>query len=251
MCRILLYNRIGDSEMYKNFLFDLDGTLLPMDMKYFVKLYVAAFCKTMVPVTKISADALMDAIWTSVGNMARNDGNCLNSDIFWQSMNRCCNRDMRIYSDVIDVFYRTEFDAARASTKVQPLSRLCVELIKARGGKLIVATNPIFPKSATYRRILWAGLDVNDFDYITTNDNSSACKPNLNYYEEICSVCGIRPEESIMIGNDVNEDMPAERLGFDTFLITDCLINRDNKELSLYRHGSFEDFFDFLTDIFR
>ena len=237
--------------MYKNYLFDLDGTLLPMNMKYFVDIYVAAFCKKMVPITNINGDSLMNAIWTSVANMARNDGNCLNSDIFWQSMNRACNRDMRPYSDSIDDFYRTDFDAARASTKIQPLSRTCVELIKAHGGKLIVATNPIFPKSATYRRIQWAGLDVNMFDYITTYDNSSACKPNLNYYEEICSVCGIRPEESIMIGNDVREDMSAERLGLDTYLITDCLINRDNKELSLYRHGSFGDFYDFLTDLYR
>ena len=186
--------------MYKNYLFDLDGTLLPMDMKYFVELFLAAYCKKMVPITKIHADTLTDAIWTGVGNMARNDGNCLNSDIFWRSMNRVCNRDMRPFSDVIDNFYRTEFDAARAATKLQPLSRTCVEYIKAHGGKLIVATNPIFPKSSTYRRIQWAGLDVNAFDYITTYDNSSACKPNLNYYEEICSVCGIHPEESIMRG---------------------------------------------------
>ena len=237
--------------MYKNYLFDLDGTLLPMDMKYFVELFLAAYCKKMVPITKIHADTLTDAIWTGVGNMARNDGNCLNSDIFWRSMNRVCNRDMRPFSDVIDNFYRTEFDAARAATKLQPLSRTCVEYIKAHGSKLIVATNPIFPKSSTYRRIQWAGLDVNAFDYITTYDNSSACKPNLNYYEEICSVCGIHPEESIMIGNDVREDMAAERLGFDTYLITDCLINRENKELSLYRHGSFGDFYDFLTDLYR
>ena len=52
--------------MYKNFLFDLDGTLLPMDMKYFVELYVAAFCKCMAPVTKIESKPLMDSIWASV-----------------------------------------------------------------------------------------------------------------------------------------------------------------------------------------
>ena len=34
--------------MYKNFLFDLDGTLLPMDMEYFTKLYLSALCKRFV-----------------------------------------------------------------------------------------------------------------------------------------------------------------------------------------------------------
>ena len=211
--------------MYKNFLFDLDGTLLPMDMKYFIELYVAAFCKCLAPVTKIESKPLMDSIWASVAQMARNDGDCLNETVFWRTMNSRCKRDMRVFSDNFDSFYR--------------------------GGRIIVATNPIFPKSSTYTRIEWAGLNVNDFSYITTYDNSSACKPNLNYFEEVCSVCGIHPEESLMIGNDVDEDMISSRLGFDTFLVTDCLINRSDKSLSLFRHGDFEDLFDFIQDSYK
>ena len=218
--------------MYKNFLFDLDGTLLPMDMKYFIELYVAAFCKCLAPVTKIESKPLMDSIWASVAQMARNDGDCLNETVFWRTMNSRCKRDMRVFSDNFDSFY-------------------VVDYIKKRGGRIIVATNPIFPKSSTYTRIEWAGLNVNDFSYITTYDNSSACKPNLNYFEEVCSVCGIHPEESLMIGNDVDEDMISSRLGFDTFLVTDCLINRSDKSLSLFRHGDFEDLFDFIQDSYK
>ncbi len=237
--------------MYKNFLFDLDGTLLPMDMKYFVELYVAAFCKCMAPVTKIESKPLMDSIWASVAQMAKNDGDCLNETVFWRTMNSRCKRDMRVFSDNFDSFYRGEFSVCRAATKVQPLSRITVDFIKQHGGNIIVATNPVFPKSATYTRINWAGLNPNDFSYITTYDNSSACKPNLNYFEEICSVCGIHPEESLMIGNDVDEDMISSRLGFDTFLVTDCLINRSDKSLSLFRHGDFEDLFDFIQDSYK
>ena len=225
--------------MYKNFLFDLDGTLLPMDMKYFVELYVAAFCKCLAPVTKIESKPLMDSIWASVAQMARNDGDCLNETVFWRTMNSRCKRDMRVFSDNFDSFYRGEFSVCRAATKVQPLAKVVVDYIKKRGGRIIVATNPIFPKSSTYTRIEWAGLNVNDFSYITTYDNSSACKPNLNYFEEVCSVCGIHPEESLMIGNDVDEDMISSRLGFDTFLVTDCLINRKEKDITVWRRGSF------------
>ena len=213
--------------MYKNFLFDLDGTLLPMDMKYFIDLYVAAFCKSMVPVTKIESKPLMNAIWTSVAQMAKNDGDCLNIDIFWRTMNSVCRRDMRVFNDDFDSFYRGEFSVCRAATKVQPLARIVVDYIRQRGGNIIVSTNPIFP------------------------DNSSACKPNLNYFEEICSVCGIHPEESIVIGNDVDEDMISSRLGFDTYLVTDCLINRYNKELTLFRNGSFGELFDFIQDSYK
>ena len=129
-----------------------------------------------------------------------------------------------------------------------PYAKKTIDLLKSRGVRLIVATNPIFPKAATYRRIEWAGLNPNDFEYITVYDNCSTCKPNLNYYADICSFCGIKPEESLMTGNDVDEDMCASRLGFNTFLITDCLINRKNKDISVYRNGSFKDYYAFLLN---
>ena len=44
-----------------------------------------------------------------------------------------------------------------------------------------------------------------------------------------------------MIGNDVTEDMVAEKLGMKVFLITDCMINKENKDISMYPSGSFKD----------
>ena len=42
-----------------------------------------------------------------------------------------------------------------------------------------------------------------------------------------------------MIGNDVDEDLCSAKLGFDTYLITDTIVNRDNKDYSDYKNGSF------------
>ena len=65
--------------------------------------------------------------------------------------------------------------------------------------------------------------------------------------EEICKKQDIKPEDSIMIGNDVDEDLCSAKLGFDTYLITDTIVNRDNKDYSDYKNGSFEEFYkDFL-----
>ena len=48
-------------------------------------------------------------------------------------------------------------------------------------------------------------------------------------------------------GNDVDEDLCSAKLGFDTYLITDTIVNRDNKDYSDYKNGSFEEFYkDFL-----
>lgn len=234
--------------MYKNYLFDLDGTLLPMDMGKFTELYLQALCRRFVPeIEGVNAKTLVKAVWSGAEAMAKNDGMRMNCEVFWKAMNSVCNRDMRVFSDDFDDFYRNEFIYAKKGTGFTPYAKKTIDYLKSKNVRMIVATNPIFPKAATYRRIEWAGLDPNDFEYITVYDNCSSCKPNLNYYADLCSFCRISPEESIMIGNDVDEDMCASRLGFNTFLITDCLINRRDKDISVYDHGSFEEFYGQLT----
>lgn len=87
---------------------------------------------------------------------------------------------------------------------------------------------PIFPRSAVESRIGWAGLDVSDFEYITTYENSRYCKPNPEYYNEILSKLNLQSGECPMVGNDVTEDMVAQIVGMNVFLLTDCLINREH-----------------------
>ena len=50
-----------------------------------------------------------------------------------------------------------------------------------------------------------------------------------------------------MVGNDVTEDMVAETVGMKVFLLTDCLINREGKDISVYPHGGFEQLLEFLS----
>ena len=230
--------------MYKNYLFDLDGTLLPMDLQPFIDLYLQAFCQKFAHPLQLPPQTLGQAIWEGAAAMAQNDGSCLNREVFWRAMNRACGKDMRLYEAAFDAFYRNEFVAAKAATRVNPYVAKAVALLKQRGCRLIVATNPIFPEAAPFARIRWAALDPDDFSYVTLYDNSSFCKPRVEYYEETCRVCGIRPEESIMVGNDTDEDMCAAALGMDTFLVTDCLINRHDKDIRAFRHGSFRDFYE-------
>lgn len=237
--------------MYKNFLFDLDGTLLPLDMDEFIKLYMASLCKKMIPKLKIPSDTLVDAIWKGMAAMYKNDNTASNEDVFWSAANKVCGMDLSKYTESFEDYYLTDFSSAKHATDFNPYAKRCVNLIKAYGGRLIVATNPIFPEVATLRRLSWAGLSGNDFELITCYENSGYCKPNLKYYQMICDKCNIDPKESIMIGNDVDEDMCSSELGFDTYLITDCLINRQNKDYSMYKNGSFEDFYNFLTDSFK
>ena len=108
------------------------------------------------------------------------------------------------------------------------------------GLRTALATNPIFPAIATESRIRWAGLSPADFELYTTYENIGFCKPNPAYYQEILKRMDLSPEECLMVGNDVTEDMIAARLGMQVFLLTDCLINKDEKDISVYPNGGFD-----------
>ena len=87
---------------------------------------------------------------------------------------------------------------------------------------------------------------MSDFEGYTTYENSSFSKPNPKYYEELINRYSLVPDECLMVGNDVEEDMIAGTLGMHVYLITDCLLNKKNKDISEYDHGSFDDLRSFL-----
>ena len=153
---------------------------------------------------------------------------------------------MNIKAILFDSFYRNEFSAAKNACQPTPAAKEVVDLIKASGKRLILATNPLFPAVATENRIGWAGLAKEDFELITTYENSSYCKPNPKYYVEILEKTGLKPEECLMVGNNAEEDMIAESLGMKVFLLTDCLINEKHADISKYPQGGFEELKTFL-----
>ena len=150
---------------------------------------------------------------------------------------------------MFDEYYCKEFSDVKADCGFDPAAAETVAALKAKGFALVLATNPIFPAAATESRIEWAGLDKNDFLLYTTYENSHYCKPNPKYYEEILERLHMNAEECLMVGNDVNEDMVAETLGMKVFLLTDCLLNKDNKDISAYPHGGFPELLSFVEEL--
>ena len=74
---------------------------------------------------------------------------------------------------------------------------------------------------------------------------SADAAATLKALDEIWDL-GLSAEECAMVGNDVDEDMVAEELGMQVFLITDCLLNRHGKDISAYNRGGFADLIEFL-----
>ena len=234
--------------MIKAILFDLDGTLLPMDQDVFVKDYLGRMARFLAPYG-YDAQLLVKAIWAGTGSMVKNDGKIKNEDVFWRVFNSVLGRDARQDENLFSEFYETVFQQSSASCGYHPEAAEIIREIKNWGYRLILATNPLFPAIATLSRIKWAGLNSEDFELITTYENSHFCKPNPDYYREILGKLNLNGDECLMVGNDVGEDMVAGQLGMQTFLLTDCLINKNGEDISLYPNGSFSELLHFIRGL--
>lgn len=221
-------------------LFDLDGTLLPMDQDLFTKTYFKELAVKMAPLG-FDPHELGGNIWTGVAAMVKNDGNCTNEEAFWVKFSQIYGENVREHIPVFEAFYANEFQKAKKVCGFTPQAGETVGCLKEMGYRVVLATNPIFPAIATQSRIRWAGLEPEDFEFYTTYENACFSKPNPKYYQEILGKIGCTPEECLMVGNDVTEDGAAQKIGIDVFFLTDCLINQEGKDISNQPHGSWDE----------
>lgn len=54
--------------------------------------------------------------------------------------------------------------------------------------------------------------------------------------------------DCIMVGNDATEDLIAKNVGISVFLLTDCLINKENRDITQIPQGGFEDLMQFIRE---
>lgn len=230
-------------------LFDLDGTLAPMDVDIFTKTYFEELGKKAASIG-LEPKQTVKAVWEATKFMFTNDGSANNDERFWQGFADIMGPDSIRYRTDFDQFYIEEFDCVKRATSANPYARQLVDLLKNNQLELIVATNPLFPVAANHTRLGWVDLKGEDFAYITSYENSSYCKPNPQYYEEIMAVRGLKPENCLMIGNDVTEDMVAKDLGMQVYLVTDCLINKDDADISKFENGGFAQLYESMKAAF-
>jgi FMN phosphatase YigB (HAD superfamily) len=210
---------------YSAILFDLDGTLLPMDYDEFTKAYFGLLCKRF---PEYDPQALVAAIWKGTKAMMMNDGTVPNEQRFWDTFAAIVGEDIRARIPEFDDFYRTSFHKAQAVTRPNPRAREIVEYARSHADRVILATNPLFPLCAVEARLSWIGLKPSDFDWVTTYENSTYCKPNPAYYTAILSNFNLDPADCLMVGSDVKEDAAAAtQAGLSVHLIDEDLMTHD------------------------
>ncbi len=226
-------------------LFDLDGTLLPMDQDVFINEYFKRISTKLAP-NGYEPKSLINLIWKGTELMIKNTGDKSNEEVFWDfAVNQIGDKIVKDKT-YFDEFYETEFDKIKSVCGFNEKVPQLIKYLKQKGYKLALATNPVFPSRATQWRIGWAGLSSDDFELITTYENINRSKPNPQYYLEVANRLGVAAQECLMVGNDVGDDMIAEKVGMKVFLLTDCLINKNNEDISVYPNGNFDDLMNYI-----
>ena len=236
--------------MLKTVLFDLDGTLLPMEESRFLSGYFGLLTETMAT-RGFDGKELIGVLWRGVAAMVANDGKKTNEAVFRETFSRSFPaRDADADLLALESFYRTVFDRASVFCGFNPAAGETVRELKKRGFSLILASNPVFPRFAQETRLKWAGVDPAAFSFFTSYENFSFSKPNPDYYRAILAACGLAPDECLMVGNDAEEDAwAASEAGIPVFLLTDCLLNRKGKDVTRYPRGSFPELMRLIDEL--
>ena len=232
-----------EQRAYRAVFFDLDGTLLPMDLDEFL----AGYFKRIVGYAAAhgyNAERFYQAFMNGTKAMMAQDG-VVNRDAFWATFAKeygLRNEELIQAEELFGQFYVTLFNEIGQDVQPsQPMVR-AVEALVAKGYPLVLATMPLFPRVAVEQRLRWAGLDASMFAHLTTYENSTSVKPKLDYYREVLAAVGAQSEEVLMVGNNTQEDLSSMALGVDAFLVTDWLLDPISYDTSQVKHGSGEEF---------
>jgi len=205
--------------MIRAILFDLDDTLLLNDMEVFGAHYFRALLAKVRPIC--DPTTFREALHAGMMAMMANDGRAVNADVFAGTFFPGVGCAREVLLPVLEAFYVHEFEALRIYTQPDPQARPLMELAFGQGYQVAITTQPMFPRSAILARLRWAdvGAETFPYDFITSYEVMSACKPHPHYFQSVMERLGRAPGECLMVGDSIDSDMPARKLGLRTFWV--------------------------------
>ncbi|MGG4442957.1 HAD family hydrolase [Brevibacillus fortis] len=228
-------------------LFDLDGTLLEMQTEPFVKSYLVEVGRHVGD--QYDTEKLLALIWDATKAMIMNqEPDKTNEQVFIEHFTEHSEWDREEIWQLFDSFYRDVFPTLSHLTYPSPWAKQIIAAAKEQGFRVAVATNPVFPRDAIHHRLAWIGMSPDDFELVTNYEESHFTKPNHGYYNEICQKLGAEPTDCVMVGNHMQEDMVASKLGMKTFLVTNWMEDRGEPQYPVDQRGSLEELFTAISE---
>jgi FMN phosphatase YigB (HAD superfamily) len=202
-------------------LFELDDTLLDTNIESILPTYFQALSDHLAPY--VSSSVLLPSLSSATQAMIEhNDPSRTKQDVFERDFYTRIGIPKEDLIEVIDEFYNDVFPKLSVSINPRPDAVPSVEWAVSQGHRVAIATDPLFPRKAIYLLLKWAGFDPDQFEFISTSENSHFNRTHVAYYAEMLGRLGWLAGPVLMVGNDVQRDLiPADRLGLKTYFIND------------------------------
>lgn len=209
--------------MIKAVLFDLDDTLLRLNLAAFIARYVAGATRLLADVARTSPVAIgvpYARAFLAMDAQDREDS-LTNERLFDQTFYAATGipLDDPVIADLM-TYYESQivpgFSGGLVGARPVEGARAAIEAVHDAGLVCALATNPTFSLACDRARMGWAGVAEEDFALISTYANSTRCKPSVRYYQEFANQLGVRLEECLMVGNDAVRDIVRPSCGLRT-----------------------------------
>ncbi len=236
------------ADAVKGIFFDLDGTLLQVEMKKFIPAYVSglASCFEDVADRHLFSEVMLSSTMALLRN---SEGRRSNEELFLESLSRHLGIERDLFNRRLQQYCANGLHRLTPLVHPLELSRRILERCFARGLKVVLATNPVFPRAVVEARLQWGGLLDFPFELVTTYENCRYCKPHVGYFADILDHLGLAAEECVMVGNDTDHDLSAHRAGMATFLVDTWVIDRGKGAYTADFRGGHLDLFRFVESL--
>jgi FMN phosphatase YigB (HAD superfamily) len=200
-------------------LFDLDDTLLSTHMDKFLPGYFKRLGKALSHLG--SPDQITTEIQSAVKAMVANqDAGKTLKEVFAENFYPALETTEAACQQVLEAFYRFDYPKLKPITQPRSPALELVDWCRSQGMQMVIATNPLFPETATLQRMQWGNLDPDQFAFFTAYDDFHFTKPHLTYYAEVLGRLGWPERPAVMIGDNLTYDLfPMDTMGYATFWI--------------------------------
>lgn len=200
-------------------LLDLDDTLLDTHTDAFVPAYFQALAGHLTG--RVEPKIMLSALMSGTQLMlSSEDPACSLQEVFEAEFYPKIGIPKEELRGAIDDFYDRVFPTLGQLTQPRAGARELVEWAFAKGYRVAIATDPLFPRKATFHRIRWAGLDPERFPLVSSFETFHFTKSHPAYFAEVLGRLGWPDGPVLMVGNDVQRDLvPAQKLGLATYQI--------------------------------
>jgi len=213
-------------EKIEALLLDLDGTLLDIEVSFFLNTMVESMIEHFNDLVspELFREGLVGGIDEIMADPRPEGEN--NEEGFYRAFQRITGLKPEVANGAFSAYYEQIFPRfEHFGSRIEGAHELILAASQ-NGYRLALATNPIFPRASVLERMRWGNLSPDQFEVVTDMETTRSCKPQKEYFQDLSAALGVPPEKCLMVGNDVEQDLAAGKVGMKTYLVDGRIIQR-------------------------